>query len=254
MEQAQTSGPANGALLYRSVLITGGAGGLGTAIARRLGRAGATVIVTDVAPPRIEQVVAGLQAEGVRALGVRLDVGDERDVQAGIDEVLSRTGRLDVLINNAAIDVTTSLARLETADWDRIVRTNLTGPFLLAKHASAVMREQTAGIRGQIVNIASTAAKRAWPNAVAYHATKWGLLGMSHALHAELRGDGIKVSAIVAGGMRTPFLLDRFPELDPARLQDPAHVADAVHYLLCLPAETVIPEMMVIPMTESSWP
>src|SRR6476646_2590861 len=104
------------------------------------------------------------------------------------------------------------------------------------------------------VNIVSTAAKRAWANASAYHASKWGLLGLSHALHVEARPHGVKVTAVVAGGMRTPFLLDRFPDLDPGVLQDPANVAETVRFVLTQPDETVIPEVMVIPMRESSWP
>jgi len=132
-----------------------------------------------------------------------------------------------------------------------VLRTNLTGPFLVAKAAVAMMMRQGGG---QIVNIASTASKRAWPNAAVYHATKWGLLGLSHALHAELRPHRIKVSAIVAGGMRTPFLLDRFPDIDVDTLQDPANVARAVCFVLTQPPETVIPEIMVLPMRETSWP
>ena len=77
---------------------------------------------------------------------------------------------------------------------------------------------------------------------------------MSHALHAELRPRRIKVSAVIAGGMRTPFLLDRFPDIDPAVLQDPAHVAAAVKFVLTQPDETVMPEVMVLPMRETSWP
>src|SRR5205085_888714 len=107
---------------------------------------------------------------------------------------------------------------------------------------------------GHIVNIASTAAKRTWSNASVYHATKWGLLGLSHALHAELRPQRIKISAVIAGGMRTPFLLDRFPGIDVSTLQDPAHVANAVRFILLQPEETVIPEIMVLPMRETSWP
>ena len=83
---------------------------------------------------------------------------------------------------------------------------------------------------------------------------EWGLLGLSHALHAELRPQGIKVSAIVAGGMRTPFLLDRFPDIDPGVLQDPMAVARAVLFVLQQPDETVVPEVMVLPMRETSWP
>lgn len=95
---------------------------------------------------------------------------------------------------------------------------------------------------------------RAWPNASAYHASKWGLVGLSHALHAELRGSGIKVSAVIAGGMRTPFLLERFPDIDVELLQDPMNVARAVKFVLTQPPETVIPEVMVLPMRETSWP
>ena len=79
-------------------------------------------------------------------------------------------------------------------------------------------------------------------------------MGLSHALHAELRSLGIKVSAIIAGGMRTPFLLDRFPDIDQDTLQDPLNVARAVKFVLTQPPETVIPEVMVLPMKETSWP
>ena len=99
-----------------------------------------------------------------------------------------------------------------------------------------------------------TAARRAWPNASAYHASKWGLVGLSHALHAELRGERIRVCALLAGGMRTPFLLDRFEGIDLDTLQDPANVAQAVVAVLQMPAETVIPEIMVLPRRDSSWP
>ena len=104
------------------------------------------------------------------------------------------------------------------------------------------------------MNVTSTAAKRAWANASAYHASKWGLLGFSHALHVEGRALGVKVTAVVAGGMRTPFLLDRFPDIDEGTLQDPATVAETIRFVLTQPDETVVPEVMVIPMRESSWP
>jgi short-subunit dehydrogenase len=108
--------------------------------------------------------------------------------------------------------------------------------------------------RGQIVNIVSTAAKRVWANATAYHASKWGLLGLSHALHVEGRKHNIKVTAVVSGGMRTPFILDRFPDTDPGVLQDPRTVAETIRFVLTLPDESVIPEIMVLPMRETSWP
>lgn len=125
-----------------------------------------------------------------------------------------------------------------------------TVPFLLSRQVMPLMRQQG---EGYIVNIVSTAAKRAWPNAAAYHASKWGLLGLSHALHTEARPHGVKVTAVIAGGMRTPFLLDRFADIDQSTLQDPANVAETIRFVLNQPAETVIPEIMVIPMRESSW-
>jgi len=236
----------------RSVLITGGSRGLGGAIAEVLGAAGAQLVLGDVAYDRAQDKAATLAAQGMSALALPLDVGNEDQIAATMAQIRHRFGRLDALINNAAIDVTAPIAELAVDDWHRIVCTNLTGPFLMVKHALKLLAASRTG--GHIVNIASTASKRAWPNAAAYHATKWGLLGLSHALHAELRPQGIKVSAVVAGGMRTPFLFDRFPDLDPQLLQDPASVARAVRFVLTQPRETVVPEVMVLPMRETSWP
>jgi NAD(P)-dependent dehydrogenase (short-subunit alcohol dehydrogenase family) len=261
--QAVSSAPrepaAAGPLADRNVLVTGGARGLGAAIGAVLGQAGARIAVADLLLERSQAAVHELTEAGVKARAYSVDVGDERAVQQLVVDVAADFGRLDAVINNAAVDVTAPIEELDAVDWDRIVRTNLSGPFFVAKHAAQRMRGQALAInggatRGHIVNIASTASKRAWPNASAYHATKWGLLGLSHALHAELRPHGIKVSAVVAGGMRTPFLLDRFPDIDPQLLQDPAHVARAVLFVLSQPDETVIPELMVLPMRESSWP
>jgi NAD(P)-dependent dehydrogenase (short-subunit alcohol dehydrogenase family) len=239
----------------RVVIITGGSRGLGAAIAQVLGQSGARLVIADVARERAEDRVAMLADLDIQAIAMPLDVGDERQVRLTVDATLEIFGRLDAVVNNAAIDITVPMAELDAADWERVVRTNLTGPFLMAKHAAAAMGPRTeTGGGGHIVNIASTASKRAWPNAAAYHATKWGLLGLSHALHAELRPQGIKVCAVVAGGMRTPFLLDRFPDIDPQVLQDPLNVARAVRFVLTQPEESVVPEITVLPMRESSWP
>lgn len=250
-----TSTPLHG----QAIVITGGARGLGAAIAQVLGEEGAQLVIADLALERAQDRVAVLAESGIKALAMPLDVGDEEQVQQVIAATRERYGRLDAVVNNAAIDITVPISELTSTDWERVVQTNLTGPFLMAKHAAAAMGAKTAeggsgAGGGHIVNIASTGSKRAWPNAAAYHATKWGLLGLSHALHAELRPQGIKVTAVVAGGMRTPFLLDRFPDIDPAVLQDPLNVARAVRFVLTQPEETVVPEITVLPMRETSWP
>jgi NAD(P)-dependent dehydrogenase (short-subunit alcohol dehydrogenase family) len=235
----------------KCVFVSGGARGLGAAICRDLARAGAHMVVADLNLAGAEAVASEIRASGGRATPIKVDITSDQEVGAALEGVLASRGRLDVLINNAAIDFTVSIDELTLEQWDSVIRVNLRGPFLLSKHAARIMKPQGSG---NIVNIASTAAKRAWPNASAYHASKWGLLGLSHALHAELRPHGIKVSAVVAGGMRTPFLLDRFPDIDPGVLQDPANVAATIRFLLGMPEESVIPEIMVLPMRETSWP
>jgi NAD(P)-dependent dehydrogenase (short-subunit alcohol dehydrogenase family) len=222
--------------MKKLALVTGGGRGLGAAICGELSEAGYDVVAADLRFPK-----------DCAYRTVKLDLTSEPDIAKGIGSLT----RLDVLVNNAGVDFTLPIEELSVGQWDSVIGVNLRAPFLLAKHASRLMKAQGGG---HIVNIASTAAKRTWPNASAYHASKWGLLGLSHALHAELRPHRIKVSAVVAGGMRTPFLLDRFPDIDPGILQDPANVAKTVRFLLSLPDESVIPEVMVIPMREGSWP
>lgn len=241
----------NDRLAGKCALVTGAGSGLGAALCRSLAEAGASVVAADLRADAAERVASEVRLQGGRCIATGLDVGDEAAVCRVLEETLAQLGALDILVNNAGIDVTLPVDELQVGDWHRVLATNLTGPFLLSRQALRAMKPRRAG---HIVNIASTAARRAWPNASAYHASKWGLLGLSHALHAELRPHGIKVTSVIAGGMRTPFLLDRFPDIDTATLQDPADVAEAVRAILLLPGGTVVPEIMVLPMRETSWP
>jgi NAD(P)-dependent dehydrogenase (short-subunit alcohol dehydrogenase family) len=233
----------------RVAIVTGGGGGLGAAISRRLAAAGATVAVCDLRLEAARTVASTIPAGLAEAFA--LDVSDEASAARVFTELAARHGGVDILINNAGIDATLPVEELSLAEWDRIMATNLRGPFVMSQQAFGAMKTHGSG---SIVNIVSTASKRAWANASAYHASKWGLLGLSHALHVEGRTQGIKVTAVIAGGMRTPFLLDRFPDLDPMNLQEPENVADAVFFALTQPSGTVVPEITVIPMQETSWP
>jgi NAD(P)-dependent dehydrogenase (short-subunit alcohol dehydrogenase family) len=239
-----------GDLAGKTILVTGGASGLGAALCHVLSSCGANIVIGDLNLDKAQTVASLLETSG-RTHAIGFNVGDPVAAERAINETIERFGKLDVLVNNAGTDITCSIDELDYTQWDRVIHTNLYGPFLLSKFAARHMKEAGGG---QIVNIASTAAKRAWPNASAYHASKWGLLGLSHALHAELRPHKIKVTAVLAGGMRTPFLLDRFPDIDVNTLQDPVNVAKAVKSVLMLPEQTVIPEIMVLPMQETSWP
>lgn len=232
-------------------LVTGGARGLGESICRTLAALGVIVFVADMRRELAENVAFNIQADGYKAIALPLDVQDEQQMERVVHKIFTDYGSLDILINNAGTDVTLPVEEITIADWDRVITVNLRAPFILSKFALPLMKQQGSG---HIVNVASTASKRVWPNASAYHASKWGLLGLSHALHVEARPHGVKVTAVVAGGMQTPFILERFPDTPLNKLQDPQNVADTIRFILMQPAETVIPEVMVLPMQESSWP
>jgi NAD(P)-dependent dehydrogenase (short-subunit alcohol dehydrogenase family) len=238
-------------LRNKAALVTGGASGLGAAIGNLLAASGASVILGDLNLEKATAIAHPLRDIGMQIHAIGFDVGDPQAARQAVDHIVDKFGKLDILINNAGIDISLPMAELTPDNWRRVIDTNLCGPFLLAKYASEHMRRIGGG---HIINIASTAAKRAWPNASAYHASKWGLLGLSHAMHAELRQHNIKVTAVIAGGMRTPFLLERFPDIDITTLQDPMNVAQSIKSVLLLPAESTIAEITVLPMHETSWP
>lgn len=232
-------------------LVTGGGRGLGREICSVLAEAGAAVVVADVRSELAEEAARELAEGGATVLALTIDVSDEASVASALDEVKEHLGRVDILVNNAGTDQTLSLEEISVEQWTRVLDVNLVGPFLTTKGVFPTMRENGGG---HIVNITSTAAKRAWANASAYHASKWGLLGFSHASHVEGRPYNIKVTALVSGGMRTPFLLDRFPDIDLSTLQDARNVAETVLFVVTRPRDAVIPELMVLPMGETSWP
>jgi NAD(P)-dependent dehydrogenase (short-subunit alcohol dehydrogenase family) len=235
----------------RVALVTGGARGLGAAIAEAFLTSGMAVVIGDVMEDAAAEHARTLDPAGDLAVGIALDVSDDASARAAVAATIAHFGRLDVLVNNAGIDETAPFEEIDAESFDRILDVNLRGPINMSRAALGALR---ASGRGTIVNICSTAAKRAWPNASAYHASKWGLLGFSHALHSEARAYGVRVTAVIAGGMRTPFLFDRFPDLDPDLLQEPANVADTIRCLVEADHASVVPEITILPMRETSWP
>ncbi|MGF1496745.1 MAG: SDR family oxidoreductase [Elainellaceae cyanobacterium] len=238
-------------LANKVVIVTGGARGLGEATCRRLAESGLKVVVADLRQEMANQVAEEIRSQDGTAIALPLDVSSPEHITQMVEQVLDTYGAIDVLVNNAGIDITLSVEEMAIADWQKVINVNLNGPFYMAKAVFPHMREQGGG---HIINIVSTAAKRAWANASAYHASKWGLLGLSQALHVEGRSHNIKVTSLIAGGMKTQFLLERFPDIDTTTLQDPRNVAETIEYLLLQPSDTVISEIMVLPMKESSWP
>ncbi|HEY1006595.1 MAG TPA: SDR family oxidoreductase [Sphingobacteriaceae bacterium] len=238
-------------LQSKVILVTGGAQGLGKAISVTLAAAGATVLIGDIQEDKARTVADEIQASGGQAAFIRLDLTDAKNVEAAIGDISQTYGGLDALINNAGIDFTKPILELSVSEWDAAMNVNLRGPFLTSKFALPVMSRKNAG---HIINVISTASLRAWSEASVYHATKWGLRGFTQALFTEARRFNIKVTGLIAGGMRTPFLLDRFPDLDQTKLQDPQNVANKIKHLLLDDTDTVVPEILVLPLQETSWP
>lgn len=236
-------------------LVTGAGSGLGEATARAFAAAGSKVACLDVDATAAERVRGELAGAEGDSLALPCDVSDADAVSKVVSQVLDQFVRLDVVVNCAAIDYTLSVEEMSIAQWDQVIAVNLRGPFLLAKAAMPAMRKQGSG---HIVNIASTAAVRAWANAAPYHASKWGLVGFGRGLSVEGRPDNIRVTTVIPGGMRTHFF-DRFAEQgipmpDEATLQDPANVAQTILFAVRMPAGSTMQEVIVTPMTEPSWP
>jgi NAD(P)-dependent dehydrogenase (short-subunit alcohol dehydrogenase family) len=243
--------PSNG----KVILVTGAGSGLGEATAHVFASAGYAVACVDIDGTGIDRVCNDLVARDHQAIAIQGDVSDEAAVAAAVDRTVRELGRLDVVVNNAAVDHTVSVADMSVAQWDQVVGVNLRGPFLFAKAAWPIMVEQN---YGHILNIASTAATRAWGNAAAYHASKWGIVGFGRGLGVEGRPHGIRVTTIIPGGMRTHFF-DRFvdqgiPMPDEANLQDPANVAQTMLFAVNMPPGSALQEVIVTPTTETSWP
>ncbi|MER7520299.1 SDR family oxidoreductase [Streptomyces sp. NPDC126499] len=237
----------------RSALVTGGARGLGAEIVRRLARAGAEVLVADVRQETAKELCESLVAEGLRARPVGLDVRDAEAVAELFEELDAAGVAVDVLVNCAAVDVTKSVAELTAEEITRVITTDLLGPMYLCREG---YRRMVARGGGHIVNILSTASLRTWTEAGPYSAAKTGLRAFTHTLFKEAQRDcpGIGVTGVVAGGMETPFIMERFPETDTALLQSPEIVADAVMYALSVPAGSAAAELVVVPRREVSWP
>ncbi len=163
----------------KTVLVTGAGSGLGAAMSRQLIEARARVVLADIDEDKLARTAGELDRQGANTMALGFDVGRPAEVTQALSAVRERWGGLDVLINNAGTDYTASMEEIDAQEWTRVVQTNLFGPFLLAKAALPMLREADGGRGGHVVNVASTASLRAWPNASAYHASKWGLRGLS---------------------------------------------------------------------------
>jgi 3-oxoacyl-[acyl-carrier protein] reductase len=184
-------------------VVTGASRGIGAAIARRLATMGATIVATSRNPESLNQTAQSIRENGGHCEAVPCDVTNLAQVEAAARAVDKKYGRIDILVNNAGIgNFAGKLHELPPDDWDRLLNTNLRGPYyFIRSFAPMMIRANT----GHIVNISSLAGKNPVPNGAAYAASKWGLNGLSASVGEELRGYNIRVSVICPGSTATEF-------------------------------------------------
>lgn len=228
------------------VVITGASSGLGRACASALVERGATVFGLA----RRSERLAALEGElGAGFSGISCDVTDEQSVTDAMNQIFERSGRIDVLVNNAGLGRFGRVDEFPVAEWDLLMRTNLRGIFLCTRAVVPIMKKQNeaSAFGGHVVNIASVAGLLGNPVIGAYNVTKFGVRGFSESLMKELREDGIKVTCVYPGSIETEFFevaeVDMSP--NPMKVED---VASTIVHVIDTPDNYLVSEVVMRPL------
>lgn len=217
-------------------VITGSARGIGKAIALRLAKNGATVVISDLSIDDVSVTVNELRSEGLDAYPVQVNVTDMKSVEAMFDEIMEKLGRVDILVNNAGITRDALLVRMDEADWDSVLSVNLKGTFNCTKCVAKIMMKQKSG---KIVNIASVMGLIGNVGQANYSASKAGVIGLTKSTAKELGRRNINVNAVAPGFIATK-MTEALPEKEKEKMLEfiplgcigyPEDVANAVAFL-----------------------
>jgi len=223
-------------------LVTGSSRGIGRGIAEALAEAGAHVVLTARGGEELKKAQAAIAARGGKVSWVAADLSQEAELDALFSRVDSEQGRLDVLVNNAGLGLFGPLADFSSGDFDRLIAVNLKAVFLCCRQAMRLMAPRR---RGYIINISSVVGFKGYPNQAAYTATKHGVMGITKSLAVEAQPHGIRVSAVLPGGVDTALSAAGLPDLDRSVLLQPEDIAQAVLYLLSLSERAAVDQIYI---------
>jgi 3-oxoacyl-[acyl-carrier protein] reductase len=234
--------PPQDALAGKVALITGASRGIGFAIARRLGEMGARVSICGRDQAKLDHAASSLRGQGIETLAIQANVTNGDQIAALVHRTQQELGPIEILVNNAGTGVFGPFHEFVEADWNTVLDTNLKSVFLVCRAvAPEMIRRQT----GHIINISSLAGKNTFANGAIYCASKWGLMGLSGSMAEDLRGYGIRVSAICPGSVATEF--PGQGGKSPSKILQPDDVAHAVAALVTQAAGSFISEVHIRP-------
>ena len=234
----------SGALEGKTAIITGAGRGIGRAIARAFATEGATVVLAARSRADLAAVAAEVREAGGRALAVPTDVTQDPAVEALVEQTLSETNRIDILVTSAGLASFGAVAETKAADWDAMLALNLRAAMLCCRAVLPAMMRQRSGT---ILNLSSIASKRALPGSAVYTATKAGLDAFSRVLAEELRPHGIRVGVLVPGAVDTP-IWDAMGATPPReKMLRPEDVARAALLMVTLPPHAALEELTLLP-------
>ncbi len=226
----------------RTAVVTGAGRGIGRSICLALAEAGAHVVASARSENELDAVVSEIRGRGGRATPVPADVSVETDVSTLFEKAQSIGNSVDILVNNAGIGIFGPLVEFGAEDFDKIMAVNLRGTFLCCREAVTRMIPKK---RGYVINISSVVGFKGYPNQSAYTASKHGIMGITKSLANEVAEHGIRVSAILPGGVDTTLVGDARPDLDRSLLMHPDDVAQSVMYLLSLSDRAAVDEIYI---------
>jgi NAD(P)-dependent dehydrogenase (short-subunit alcohol dehydrogenase family) len=228
--------------LNQVAVITGGAGGVGRAMALTFAQDGANVVILDVVDDAINNAVRELEDVGHQVLGIRCDIRNKREVEEAAEATINRFKKVDILVNNAFVFYKGPTEEMAEEDWDRLVDIGLKGTFLCSQAFGKYMIKQG---KGKIVNIGALAPSRATPGFAAYGATKGGILALTKALAVEWAQFGITVNSVSPSMIDTPMRGGKTPAPELNKMIPLGHaakqkdIADVVAFLVSSKAEYV---------------